>query len=42
MRIRVRKWILGGGGLVLYFISVLVVFKNIIRCWIKGVGGGVV
>lgn len=43
MRIRVRKWILGeGGGLVLYFISALVVFKNIIGCWIKGVGGGVV
>lgn len=42
MRIWVMKWNFFVGGLVLYFFSVLVVFKNIIGCWIKGVGGGVV
>lgn len=32
----------GGGGLVLYSTSALVVLKDIIGCWIKGVGGGLV
>lgn len=42
MRIWVMKWNFFVGGLVLYSPSVLVVLKNIIGCWIKGVGGGVV